>query len=107
MGMVAHLVAERQQGSSCRPRRWLEWPCGGRGMCARAARGAAARTGLPSVQADRGSSALPSVPVAPSLAGVVKPPSEGAYLGIYQPPAPFHISALDELEIYPTSHRRS
>jgi hypothetical protein len=33
--------------------------------------------------------------VVPTLAGVVQPPVHGAYLGVYQPPAPFDISALD------------
>jgi len=52
-----------------------------------------ARTTLP---ADRGSTALlPGVSVPPELAGQVVPPTSGAYIGVYQPPAPFAMSGLD------------
>jgi len=45
---------------------------------------------------DRGSSVLrPGVSVPPELAGLVVPPNSGAYIGVYQPPAPFALSALD------------
>jgi hypothetical protein len=51
------------------------------------------RTTLPT---NRGSSALlPGASIAPTLAGVVEPPKTGAYIGVYQPPAPFSLSGLD------------
>jgi len=44
-------------------------------------------------------STLPSLPVAPlPLAGKVLPPEEGAYLGVYSPPAPFTLSRVDSFE---------
>jgi mannan endo-1,4-beta-mannosidase len=59
--------------------------------------GPAVRAGVPTtLPNNRGSSALlPGASIAPTLAGVVEPPSSGAYIGVYQPPAPFDMSALD------------
>ena len=34
----------------------------------------------------------------PSLAGTVKPPERGAYLGVYTPPAPFQLRRIDAFE---------
>lgn len=48
-------------------------------------------------QPGQGSSATTqAVPtsVPPTMAGVVEPPSSGAYLGVYQPPVPFDISGM-------------
>jgi mannan endo-1,4-beta-mannosidase len=48
------------------------------------------------IDKDRGSWVpVPGASVAPALAGVVAPPASGAYIGIYQPPAPFDIASLD------------
>jgi mannan endo-1,4-beta-mannosidase len=35
-----------------------------------------------------------ATPVAPSACGTVEPPSKGAFIGIYRPPAPFKMEAL-------------
>ena len=42
----------------------------------------------------------PTLPVRPlPLAGKMTPPPRGAYLGVYVPPAPFTITALDSFEV--------
>lgn len=64
--------------------------------------GPATRNGEPVTDfKNRGSSAhtaQESTP--PAMAGPLQPPESGAYLGVYQPPAPFEISALDSYSRY-------
>lgn len=62
-----------------------------------AACGPAKQSKLPiALNRNRGSSLIATnEATAPVLAGVVQPPEHGAYIGVYQPPAPFQMSALD------------
>jgi len=66
-------------------------------LMAASACGPAVRSGSVTTQlGNRGSSVVPpqeSTP--PALAGKMQPDPHGAYLGIYQPPAPFDVSALN------------